>query len=71
MSNSIGLIDSEYTGEIKVAVDNIKNYDYTINKGDRLFQIIHPSCNPLQIKLVDKLRETKRGENGFGSTNNI
>jgi dUTP pyrophosphatase len=70
MANSLGLIDSEYTGEIKVAIDNIKNYDYTINKGDRLFQIIHPSTEPLNIQLVDKLRETTRGDKGFGSTNN-
>ena len=70
MSNSLGLIDSEYTGELKVSVDNIKNYDYEIKKGERLFQIVHPSFKPLDIELVSSLRETSRGSGGFGSTNN-
>ena len=69
MSNSLGLIDSGYTGNIKVAVDNIKNEDYIIKANQRLFQIINPSCKSLSLEIVDSLRITQRGTKGFGSTN--
>ena len=68
LSNSVGLIDKLYTGEIKASVDNISNQEYKISKGDRLFQLIHPMLEPIEIELVDELVETKRGDGGFGST---
>jgi dUTP pyrophosphatase len=69
MSNSFGLIDSGYTGNIKVAVDNIKNEDYIIKSNQRLFQIINASCKSISLENVSSLRITQRGNNGFGSTN--
>lgn len=42
---------------------------YYIEKGVRLFQIISPDGKPIKIELVEKLTQTKRGSNGFGSTN--
>jgi len=68
MSNSIGLIDKNYRGNIMAFVDNISNEDYVIEKGTRLFQIVTGNLEPLCIKVVDTLSETDRGQGGFGST---
>ena len=68
MSNSIGIIDKLYRGNIMAFVDNISDSDYTIEKGTRLFQIIKGDLQPLTITIVDKLSYTERGEGGFGST---
>jgi dUTP pyrophosphatase len=68
MSNSIGIIDKLYRGNIMAFVDNISDKDYTIEKGTRLFQIIKGDLQPLTITIVNKLSDTERGEGGFGST---
>lgn len=68
LCNSIGLIDAGYRGEIMAAVDNIKQEDYTINSGQRLFQIVAMDGSPLSFELVDALSSTSRGAGGFGST---
>ena len=78
MSNSIGIIDSDYRGNIMAYVDHhqgfgTNKYDgpYIINKNERLFQIVLPSLEPFEVEIVeDELSETKRGEGGFGSTGN-
>jgi dUTP pyrophosphatase len=67
-SNSIGIIDAGYRGHIMVPVDNISNEDYIIKRGERLFQIVHPSLEPIKVELTDTLSETERGSGGFGST---
>ena len=76
MSNSIGIIDSEYLGNICAYVDHT-NYGVNktsddspliVNKGERLFQIVSPNLSPIKVKIVDELRNTTRGSNGFGST---
>tara|TARA_Y100001970_G_scaffold222701_1_gene273998 strand:+ start:1716 stop:2153 length:438 start_codon:yes stop_codon:yes gene_type:complete len=68
LSNSIGLIDPGYRGEIMAAVDNIKNEEYTIEPGQRLFQLLALDGSPISFELVDELSETSRGMGGFGST---
>ena len=68
MANCQGLIDQGYTGEICAPVDFIRSYECA--KGDRAFQIALPSRKPFSVKIVDELRETDRGEKGFGSTGN-
>ena len=68
MSNSVGIIDAGYRGCIKVALDNMGDDDYVIDKGTRLFQICCPLLSPITLKIVDCLSETSRGEGGFGST---
>lgn len=66
--NSVGVIDSDYRGEIKVGVINQKRETYTIEPGERIAQmILMPVCLP-DIALADTLGETDRGEGGFGST---
>ena len=69
MANSVGIIDAGYRGDIMVALDNLSNEDYSINKGDRLFQICSPTLDPITFELVNSLSQTDRGEGGFGSTN--
>ena len=70
MSNSIGIIDSEYRGEIIAKVDNISAVDYVIHKGVRLFQLVHPSLESFGINVdpTDGLSDKSRGEGRFGST---
>ena len=68
LSNSIGIIDAGYRGNIKAFVDNIKTYEYTIEKGHRLFQICSGDLSPLTFKVVKSLSDTSRGQGGFGST---
>jgi dUTP pyrophosphatase len=68
MSNSIGLIDGGYRGEIMASVDNISDRDYTVNEKKRLFQLVSMQGDPINIELVDNLTATTRGSGGFGST---
>ena len=66
--NSVGLIDGGYRGEIMAAVDNVKNEPYTVESGQRLFQLVAMDGSPIHIELVSNLTETVRGDGGFGST---
>ena len=68
MSNSIGLIDAGYRGEIMAMCDNIKTYSYIIEKGQRLFQLVATDSSPIHYELVEELEMTTRGAGGFGST---
>ena len=68
MSNSIGLIDGGYRGEIMASCDNIKDFDFKIEKGQRLFQLVAVDSSPISYKVVTELSETTRGDGGFGST---
>jgi len=68
LSNSIGLIDGGYRGEIMAAVDNIKDEPYTVEPGQRLFQLVAMDGSPIHFELVEVLSATTRGEGGFGST---
>ncbi len=68
LSNSVGLIDAGYRGEIIAAVDNIKEYLYTVERGQRLFQLVSMSGEAIHFTLVDTLSDTTRGTGGFGST---
>ena len=68
MSNSIGLIDGGYRGEIMASCDNIKNFDFTLEKGQRLFQLVAIDSSPISYRVVKELSDTTRGSGGFGST---
>ena len=71
LSNSVGLIDAGYRGELQAPVDNISDDSYLIKKGTRLFQIVNPALTSFRrIEIVDNLSKTDRGEGGFGSTGN-
>ncbi len=65
---SEGVIDVGYTGSIRVKLYNHTYQDYYIKKGDKISQlVIIPILTP-QLELVDELKNTERGEGGFGST---
>ena len=65
---SEGVIDAGYTGSIKVKLYNHSDYDYTVNAGDKISQlVIMPILTPV-LELVPELEATERGNNGFGST---
>lgn len=68
MSNSIGLIDGGYRGELIAPVDNIKAYDYSVEPKARLFQIVAMDGSPIEYEIVDELSETTRGSGRLGST---
>lgn len=68
MANSIGLIDGGYRGELIAVCDNIKGYSYTVEKGQRLFQIVGADSSAIEFELKDQLSATSRGLGGFGST---
>ena len=68
MANSIGLIDGGYRGEIMAVCDNIKTKGYTIEKGQRLFQLVATDSSSIEYELVETLEMTTRGTGGFGST---
>lgn len=66
--NSVGVIDSDYTGEIKVGLINQIDEPYEIQPNERIAQlVISPVC-PLPVEEVGELEETQRGSGGFGST---
>ena len=63
-----GVIDVGYTGSIRVKLYNHSGRWYTVNKGDKISQlVILPILTP-DLELVDELDETERGDGGFGST---
>ena len=68
LSNSIGVIDSGYRGELIALYDNISDFDYTINAGDRIAQLIIMPSYRFKPQIVDILPDSSRGEGGFGST---
>lgn len=68
LSNSVGLIDSGYRGELGVLYDNISDTPYTINAGDRIAQLLVMPSYRFQAKVVDILADSDRGEGGFGAS---
>jgi len=63
-----GVIDADYTGEIKVALINIGNQDYQVKSGDRIAQLMTEKIVESDGYEVRTLEETKRPQQGFGST---
>lgn len=66
--NSPGTIDAGYTGEIKVNLVNHGQAPFVVTPGERIAQlVIHPIASPI-VEEADHLPDSKRGENGHGST---
>lgn len=68
LSNSVGVIDSDYRGEICVGIINTSREDYTVNPGERIAQLVLTPVIPAEPVEVESLDETERGAGGFGST---
>ena len=68
LANGVGVVDSDYRGEIMVGLCNVSGKPYTIEPNERIAQmVISPVIIPELVE-VEKLDETDRGEGGFGST---
>ena len=68
MPNSVGIIDSDYRGEIKAILHNNSDDTYLIRRNDRLVQGILVPIESVKIESVEVLSETERGNGGIGST---
>ena len=63
-----GVIDPDYTGEIKVVLFNHGDKDFEVKKGDRIAQLILERCETPEVEEVGEVKDTERGSKGFGST---
>ena len=68
LANGVGVIDSDYRGEIRVGLVNQSDVPYTIQPGDRVAQLAVMPVVQAQLERVETLDETERGAGGFGST---
>ena len=68
LGNLIGLIDSDYQGELMVPAWNRSDKDFEINPGDRIAQMIIVPVVQAKFKIVENFKESERGEKGFGSS---
>lgn len=68
LANKVGVIDSKYRGEVIAALINEDTDTAHIEAGERVVQLVVMPFTPCEIKIVDSLDETERGEGGFGST---
>jgi len=66
--NAPGTIDADYRGEIKVIVINHGDAPFTVQRGDRIAQLIIAPVLRAHWRQVDDLSETERGDGGFGHT---
>ncbi len=64
--NAVGTIDSDYRGELKIAMVNISNEAYTIKHGERIAQLVIAQYQRATWQQVELLDETERGAGGFG-----
>ena len=65
---SEGVIDEGYTGSIAVKLYNNSGYDYKVNEGDKISQLVVLPVFRHEIEVVDSFSDTERGSNGFGSS---
>lgn len=68
LSNGVGVIDSDYRGEIRVGLTNLSDTPYTVQPGDRIAQLAVMPVVQAELERVDSLDDTGRGTGGFGST---
>ena len=68
LSNCVGVIDSDYTGEVKIKLTKDSYGAKLFNAGDRVAQGLIIPVNQVTFNVVEQLKETERGDGGFGST---
>ena len=68
LSNGIGVIDSDYRGEIGVSLHNTSSVPFTVERGERIAQMMFMPVATVSFLPAEELEETARGEGGFGST---
>ena len=68
LPNAPGTIDSDYRGEIKVILMNLGDEDFTLERGDRIAQLVVAPVSEIAWRVVENLGETQRSDGGFGHT---
>ncbi len=68
LANCVGVIDSDYRGEVCVGLTNISKESYTITPDERIAQLVIAPISMCEAVEVDELDNTERGVGGFGST---
>lgn len=63
-----GVVDPDYTGEVKVVLFNHGDREFVINEGERIAQLVLERCETPEVWEIGNLEETLRGSGGFGST---
>lgn len=69
-ANCVGVVDSDYRGEVMVALHNDSDHIMTIDAGERIAQLVLMPYINMTFEQVEELNTTNRGEGGFGSTGN-
>ena len=67
-ANKVGVVDSDYRGEVMVALHNHGTADASIENGERVAQLVIAPFLAVDFTEADELTDTERGEGGFGST---
>ncbi len=68
LSNGVGVVDSDYRGEVCVGLCNVSNKDYTIKPQERIAQLVIAPVSMMPVVEVEEISQTLRGQGGFGST---
>ena len=68
LANCVGVIDSDYRGELMVKLTNDGEDDLVVNEGDRIAQAMLIDVEQVQFEIVEELSDTERGTGGLGST---
>ncbi|WED43342.1 dUTP diphosphatase [Legionella cardiaca] len=71
LGNLVGLIDSDYQGELKISCWNRGQEHFTVHPGERIAQLVFLPIVHSQFEIVDAFIETSRGEDGFGSSGRV
>lgn len=66
--NAPGTVDSDYRGEVAVLLINLGSDPYTVNRGDRIAQLVLSPVAAVTVVEVDEVSDSERGKGGFGST---
>jgi len=67
-ANCVGVVDSDYRGEVIVGLKNTSQAAFTVKNGDRIAQMVVAKCELPDIEIYENLDDTSRGDGGFGST---
>ena len=67
-ANKVGVIDSDYRGELMIALYNQSNSNYIVENGLRIAQLVITPYIQVEFEEVEELNSTERGQGGFGST---
>lgn len=68
VTNSPGTIDADYRGEVQILLTNLGTQDFSVNRGDRIAQLVVAPVMRVEWETVETLPDTTRGAGGFGHT---